>query len=469
MPDDTLPPSPSAQQATNVLEVLKGLIPDYLQQDMKPTTMVPNAAGKIPQLEPYSPLEQAAYGAADLAGLAGPALAPKLAAGALGIGARGLGRLAPDLTAGAKLPSEWMAAYNALKAESGPEKAAAFIKNNPPPGGSRPLFAEVPGSPDFTDVIHSGSHEPFAAIVKSNASNNYLLHHAGTTSVFDTLDKAKAHAKELFNTDLKTQEAVAAFNAPKQASKGQSWEDIVANHDAKMQAEEYGASAMPMKPPNNYWGSQWDLSSVPREAQWQIPEKGKQLGFNVPTHHATRVPTDFNKFMLPETEIGVHFGSPKAALDRIGGHVDVGAARTYPVGIQANNPLELPDLGSWGPNKMVSALRYKDIISPMEAGKILRADYDKRMPMIREAIRKAGHDSISYKNSVEDPGSTSYILFNESKKQPGYVTGARAPWAAYHPEALDDPNILRGLAGVGVGGTAAANPDIQNLIRSLGK
>ncbi len=447
MPDETLPPSASAQQATNVLEVLKGLIPDYLQQDMKPTTMVPNAAGKVPQLDPYSPLEQAAYGAADLAGLAGPALAPKLAAGALGIGARGLGRLAPDLTAGAKLPSEWMAAFaNKDFTSANIPKIVEKLKAKFPDMDQAAIHAAVKNDPGATNYAIDRGYTPYE-----------ILHPKGGKTVAEQFGYEYEPGK------------FAKYQEP--PAKGTpEWQELIANHEAnKMHSEEFGSSPiLPMKNPNSYIG-QWDLNTVPREAQWQIPERGKQLGFNVPTHHATRVPTDFNKFMLPETEIGVHFGSPRAALDRIGGHVDVGAARTYPTAIQANNPLELPDLGSWGPRKMVRELKDMGMISPMEAGKILSAEYEKQSPMIREVLKKAGHDSIKYKNSVEDPGSTSYILFNESKKQPGYVTGARAPWAAYHPEALDDPNILRGLAGVGVGVAAAANPDIQNLIKSLGK
>lgn len=438
MPNEQdLPPSQSAQNATNVLEVLKGLIPDYLQQSKEPTTMVPNAAGKVPQLEPYSPLEQAAYGAADVAGMVGPAAGAKaIGASLLGMGAKGFGRKAVQEAA-------YETAPGVFAAKSGFDKAG-------------PIFGEIPGT-DFIDVLHSGTHAPFAAIVKSNASGNYLLHHAGNTSVFDTLDKAKAHAKDIYKAE------------PRMA---QDWKEIIANHDAnKMHSEEFGSTPIiPLKKPNEYIG-QWDLNTVPREAQWQVPEKGKQLGFNVPTHHATRTPVDFNKFRLPELEVGAHFGSPRAALDRIGGHVDTGAARTYPVAIQANNPLELPDLGSWGPNKMISAMQDKGLLTAHDIYNIKRADYGKQMPMIRDVLKRHGHDSIVYKNSVEDPGSLSYILFNESQKQPGYVKGARAPWAAYHPEALDDPNILRGLAGVGAGGAALAgtHPDIQSLINSLSK
>ncbi len=94
MPNEQdLPPSQSAQNATNVLETLKALIPDYLQQDMKPTTMVPNAAGKVPQLEPYSGLEQAAYGAADVLG------APMGAGAGAKAAATGAAKAAPLLKA----------------------------------------------------------------------------------------------------------------------------------------------------------------------------------------------------------------------------------------------------------------------------------------------------------------------------------------------------------------------------------
>lgn len=189
-----------------------------------------------------------------------------------------------------------------------------------------------------------------------------------------------------------------------------------------------------------------DLSSLPRDAQWYLPKQATDAGFNVAAHHGTDVPVDFNKFKLPNDEIGVHFGSPRAAQEIMGFRgADAAAPRVYPVALQARNPLQLPDMGSWHSKEMAEALMDKrDMFPPGAVGEA----YAKGIPGFRDLLSKSGYDSLKYLNKVEDPGHMSYILFKESQKHPGFVAGARSPWAAY--KDLSSADLLAGLGGAGV-------------------
>lgn len=201
---------------------------------------------------------------------------------------------------------------------------------------------------------------------------------------------------------------------------------------------------------------------LPREVPFGVPEKAQQLGFNVPVvHGTTREPygnysysellnhskaggglkQDFGQFELPPSEIGVHFGSPRAAAHFTGEYpVEGRYARKFPVVIRAQNPLEMKDIGSWGPRKIADELQrlgfspkeIRDQVFYKSGGK---SDIEK----MRDYIQSKGYDSIKYKNTVEDPGHTSYILMDPAR--------ARVPWAAFDPAKLADPNLLSGIAG----------------------
>lgn len=247
------------------------------------------------------------------------------------------------------------------------------------------------------------------------------------------------------------------------------------------------------------------IDKLPSQTPFQPSGDALAVGFNQPAVHGTtqvnRGPGGqiFSKFKLPETEIGVHFGSPRAAANFT--HVPVeyfnqpeawpratGIPRSYPVVLQARNPLEMQDLGSWGPGRIARELTRTEV-APMHKGSVGAPGFDPKEveqamedysfrsmdPMVdqiknlRNLIASKGYDSIKYTNTVEDPGHTSFIKFTPSSTQPNYVTGVRSPWAKFDPRNLDDPNVLKTVAGLTAGGALATNPDIQDIIRSLGK
>jgi hypothetical protein len=200
---------------------------------------------------------------------------------------------------------------------------------------------------------------------------------------------------------------------------------------------------------------------LPREVTFGVPERAQQLGFNVPLVHGTRrepygnwtypemyndfaagggLKKDFGQFELPADEIGTHFGSPRAAGHFTGDYPVAGTyPRKFPVVIRAQNPLEMKDLGSWGPQKVLNELERLGF-SRKEASQAMYTPGPKtRIENLRDYIQSKGYDSIKYQNTVEDPGHTSYILMDPAR--------ARVPWAKFDPTKLADPNLLSGIAG----------------------
>jgi hypothetical protein len=92
MPDQELPPDPNASlagrqipDAENIQRMLKALVPEYMQEPQGTAQhfQTPNPqSGKLPSLEPYSPMQQATMGAMDAASMVGPGGGVKAAASA---------------------------------------------------------------------------------------------------------------------------------------------------------------------------------------------------------------------------------------------------------------------------------------------------------------------------------------------------------------------------------------------------
>lgn len=212
-----------------------------------------------------------------------------------------------------------------------------------------------------------------------------------------------------------------------------------------------------------------------------LEQKAGKLGLNVSAFHGT--PYNFSEFKLPEEmgkmpEIGVHFGTLKAALDRNfdvtgNGHENMRRYFARNEGIErANNnlaltsdfspkwkiipskigiskPLNLFDLGTWTPSRIAEGLTTKPEFSHSEIksalGSYHPADLNGKsaqtaMVNLRKLIESKGYDSISYRNAVEDPGSTSYIIWNLNK--------ARSFYAKFDPAHANSRNIGAGLAGL---------------------
>jgi hypothetical protein len=159
---------------------------------------------------------------------------------------------------------------------------------------------------------------------------------------------------------------------------------------------------------------------------------------------------------LPDEELGVHFGNPKAAHEFSGSSVnDYDAPRQYPVVVATNNPLRLPDLGSWQAPKVIRALRKQGF--PQEELDDLNGISD-----VRNYLTNKGYDSIVYKNNVEDIGHDSYIKFAPSPEAPKYVAGVRSPFAAFDPSKIMRPELA-----AGIGGATALSPLGQEYIKAL--
>lgn len=193
--------------------------------------------------------------------------------------------------------------------------------------------------------------------------------------------------------------------------------------------------------------------NVPPYLPTQIPERAIAAGYNVPLAHGTREGTLFSEFKLPEElypnlpQVGVHAGSPSAA-NRFAGTAPYSytADRVYPLVMKAQNPLELPDLGSWGPENMREGLKDTKLFTDKELEATYKDSPIQSMWAIRKLIQDKGYDSIKYINRVEDPGHISYIALDPKQ--------LRAPWAAF--KDLESRNLLSGIAGAGVVGAGLA-------------
>lgn len=118
--------------------------------------------------------------------------------------------------------------------------------------------------------------------------------------------------------------------------------------------------------------------------------------------HTTSAP-DFDSFKTRPGDVGIHFGSPGQAEDRLnylrsrsGFEPREGdAPRTIPVYLSIKNPLRLPDIGSWSAENMNYAL--KRVFPNWEP--------KRSVSEIRAALKRQGYDGIVYKNTGEVEGA----------------------------------------------------------------
>ena len=149
---------------------------------------------------------------------------------------------------------------------------------------------------------------------------------------------------------------------------------------------------------------------------------------------------NFSAPVLDKTELGLHVGTEKAALDRVDGDGEK-LKKGY---IKVKNPFYSEDLNFW--ESWASWLRginyqyEKDLIDDTTYRKLLKvvaehkAAYNKLVSVgsptmadrkhslqkqfsedMRNALIQLGYDSISYINLAEDLGSTSYILLKDNQ------------------------------------------------------
>lgn len=131
-----------------------------------------------------------------------------------------------------------------------------------------------------------------------------------------------------------------------------------------------------------------------------LANKIKHLIANV-SEHNDPVRThrlNFTKFTFPETnELGIHFGTKQQA-ERFG--------EPFPFRVTINNPLRLPDLGTWAPELIIDELRKQKFRIPQHV--------EKNAAGMRDLIRHLGYDGVVYKNDAEGHGD-SYIAFSNDQ------------------------------------------------------
>lgn len=114
----------------------------------------------------------------------------------------------------------------------------------------------------------------------------------------------------------------------------------------------------------------------------------------------------FNEFLFPENslELGVHFGTKEQAEA-------MGTA--FPFLVAINNPLRLPDLGTWHYQSVMREARRAGVdISEAEYDFVFNARNNNQA--LRELLLEKGIDGIVYKNEAEGKGD-SYIAFDSSQ------------------------------------------------------
>lgn len=307
-----------------------------------------------------------------------------------------------------------------------------------------------------TFLFHKGEY--FGSV---NPKNNVLKIGDVEYGKFDTPEKAF----EMFKDEVKTakeyyNKAGKPLTNPSKFFKNIEFESTPIPHNSNVQMKiDASGNPVPKKTLNKDMLNALDYEHLPDWTTWTPSKEALEHGFNVATHHGTNVNVVFDRFALPKDELGVHFGTPRQAVDIQGTFVKKVAEniapeevayfhmkpRVYPTVIQANNPLRLPDLGTWTARKVGEEL--------FKTGEFESSVLGQDISQLRNTIRSKGYDSIVYENKVEGPGYDSYIKFDESPDNPGFATGIRSPWAKFDPGELAKAGLTLGIPAVAATGS----------------
>lgn len=106
-------------------------------------------------------------------------------------------------------------------------------------------------------------------------------------------------------------------------------------------------------------------------------------------------------------------------------------SRPMPVYLSIQNPLPMPDLGVWPAQEIAHHAQ----LLPEEVDRVAEAGLaEEQYEALREILEAKGYDGIVYSNEVEDPGSTSFIVF-----RPSQIKSATRNLGLYDPR---NPNIF---------------------------
>ena len=165
-----------------------------------------------------------------------------------------------------------------------------------------------------------------------------------------------------------------------------------------------------------------------------------------PLYHGTR--REFVGFELPESigraGLGLHFGTLRQAENRAywpnldprrPESREPGGENIHPVYLKASNPLRLPDLGEWQPERLSRELLKRHVINEQEYDALRLGEIVTERPeetasnttkaywLIRGLIEDAGYDSVVYRNRHEGSGD-SYIVWHLNQIVPAYAEKA---------------------------------------------
>ena len=189
-----------------------------------------------------------------------------------------------------------------------------------------------------------------------------------------------------------------------------------------------------------------------------------ETGQPLVVYHSTDARADFNAFKtFDDKEIGFHFGTVEAAEDRLDAKVDMYAntgnypdykpgpgeedlsnygkvmrdtgtpytpnSRIMPVYLSIQNPLNLPDLGTWEPEDIVNQLWRKDewLTKPEYDWILSKPGKREKNVALKVIFKKHNIDGIKYKNSVEHVGSISWIAFEPQQVKSIFNKGSWNP------------------------------------------
>lgn len=175
------------------------------------------------------------------------------------------------------------------------------------------------------------------------------------------------------------------------------------------QAED-GTLLAPNGKPSNLTPEQYRLVRTPEFKNWF---GDWESAANV-VYHGTEKKRPFTGDV--EGDIGIHFGTKKAADERLF-NLDINDGNVSPYKLSLKNPIRLRDVGAWADFKPVAdELLKKGIITQTEyntAEKFAKTQkfWEKEHKVLVEILKSKGYDGIVYKNDSEDAGSDSYIVF----------------------------------------------------------
>lgn len=163
---------------------------------------------------------------------------------------------------------------------------------------------------------------------------------------------------------------------------------------------------------------------------------GFGFGREAKAYHGT--PALFEKLEHDRSGLGTHFGTESAARARLKDTTDEDTdpdRRVIKYELDVKHPLRLFDVGDdWNSIRAIyNVLRDEAPDIKLPSGAIT-------WKVIRDAIQSAGYDSVIYKNEIESPGSTSYIVWDDSKIHQVESRPYRKRFMDYNPlPQMDQP------------------------------